>query len=178
MDPVVDVTLRAVLALLLAGAARHKLRDPARFRATLAAYRLVPAALSGGIAAALIGVELGVAGALLVPALRGPAGVAAALLLSLYAGAVAINLARGRRDLDCGCAGPALRRPIDGWLVARNVVLATAALAGLVPLRPRSLVWVDALSVVGATAVLAACYTALERLHAQAPAFARLRGDA
>ena len=40
------------------------------------------------------------------------AAAAAALLLALYAGAIGVNLARGRRDIDCGCGGPASRQPI------------------------------------------------------------------
>jgi len=43
MDPAADVTLRTAFALLFAVAASHKVRDPARFRATLADYRLLPA---------------------------------------------------------------------------------------------------------------------------------------
>ena len=38
-----------------------------------------------------------------------PPACAAAALLALYAGAIAINLIRGRRDIDCGCAGAARR---------------------------------------------------------------------
>ena len=44
-------------------------------------------------------------------------------LLALYAGAMAVNLARGRRDLDCGCAGPGVRRPVGEGLLIRNGAL-------------------------------------------------------
>ena len=40
MDPAIDLTLRAALALLFLVAATHKLRDPAAFRATFADYRI------------------------------------------------------------------------------------------------------------------------------------------
>jgi len=159
MDPVLDMTARAALALLFVVAASHKLRDPGRFRSTLAEYRLLPDVLTPLAAALVVAVEL---------------AVAAALLLG-YAAAIGINLARGRRDLDCGCAGPAVRRPISGWLVARNVALAGVALAGLLPVRPRALVWVDATTVAGGTAVLAALYASLDRMIAHAPGLARLR---
>src|SRR5262249_43406760 len=96
-------------------------------------------------------------------------------LLGLYAGAIAINLARGRRDIDCGCAGPAARRPISGWLVARNLVLAGIALAGCAPLAPRLLGWIDGFAVVAPTAPLAPCWTASDRLLALAPRIGRLR---
>src|SRR5438132_646514 len=178
MDPVIDVTLRTALALLFFVAASHKLRDLGRFRATLGEYRLLPGGLTPLAAIVVVAVEVAAAGALLVPGARAAGLLAAAALLVLYGAAIAINLARGRRDLDCGCAGPAVRRPISGALVARNAALAVLALAGLLPVRPRTLLWVDALTVAGATAALAAFYASLERVLAYAPALARLRGDA
>src|SRR5437870_1480218 len=130
MDPVIDLTLRTALALLFFVAAGHKLRDLDRFRATLAEYRLLPAGLVPLAAALVVAVEVAAAGALLVPGARAAGLVVAAALLALYGAAIAINLARGRRDIDCGCAGPAVRRPITGALVARNAALAALALAG------------------------------------------------
>ena len=178
MDPVIDVTLRTALALLFSVAAGHKLQDLGRFRATLVEYRLLPAGLVPFAAALVVAVEVAAAGALLVPGARAAGLVSAATLLVVYGAAVAINLVRGRRDIDCGCAGPAVRRPISGALVARNAALAALALAGLVPVHPRALLWVDGLTVAGATAALAAFYAALDRMIVFAPGLARLRGDA
>src|SRR5438128_7741724 len=178
MDAAVDITLRAALALLFLVAASHKLRDPGRFLATLAEYRLLPAAAVPLAAILVIGVEVVVAMALLVPERRAPGPVAAALVLAVYGAAIGINLARGRRHIDCGCAGPALRRPISGWLVARNAALAAAALAGLIPASPRPFSWVDGITVAGATVTLAALYASLDRMLALAPARARLREGA
>jgi hypothetical protein len=177
MDPVIDVTLRAALAVLFLVAAGHKLRDPGRFEATLAEYRLLPAALTPAGARLVVAAEAVAAVLLVLPPLRRGGLLAAASLLTIYGAAVAINLARGRRHIDCGCAGPAAHRPISAALVARNGVLAAAALAGLWPVRPRSLLWVDALTVTAATAALAALYVALDRVLAHGPAVARLRGD-
>lgn len=178
MDPVLDSTLRTALALLFVVAAAHKLRDLGRFRTTLADYRVLPAPLAAPAAALVVAVELGVAAALAVPAGRAMGLAGAAVLLVVYAAAVTVNLVRGRRHIDCGCAGPAARRPISGWLVVRNAVVALAALAGLAPVVPRPLVWVDALTVAGATAALAALYAAADRMIALAPELARLRGEA
>src|SRR2546428_2355471 len=173
MDPVIDFTLRTAVALLFFVAAGHKLRDLDRSRATLAEYRLLPAGLVSLVAALVVAVEVAAAGALLVPGARAAGLLAAAALLVLYGAAIAINLARGRRDIDCGCAGPAVRRPISGALVARNAALAALALAGLFPVHPRALLWVDALTVAGATAALAAFYASLARLLPFAPRLAR-----
>src|SRR5439155_1227195 len=107
MDPVIDVTLRTALALLFSVAAGHQLQDLGRFRATLVEYRLLPAGLVPLAAALVVAVEVAAAGALLVPGARAAGLVSAATLLVVYGAAVAINLARGRRDIDCGCAGPA-----------------------------------------------------------------------
>jgi hypothetical protein len=176
MDPVIDAALRAVFGLLFLVAAVHKLRDLGRFEATLAEYRLLPTRLVPVAAGAVPAVEAAVAVALAVPGLGRPGLAGAAVLLVIYAAAVAINLARGRRDIDCGCAGPAVRRPLSGWLVGRNLVLAAAALGGLAPVGARALVWVDVLTVAGATAVLGALWAALDRMIALAPALARVRG--
>jgi hypothetical protein len=176
MDPVIAAALRAALAVLFASAAAHKLRGLAGFRATLADYRVVPDRLAGPAAGVVVGAELAVAALFVTPGLHHAAAVAGAALLALYALAIGVNLARGRRDLDCGCAGPGARRPISGWLVARNLGLAAVALAGLVPVRARGLVWVDAVTLAGTTAALAALWAASERLAAEAPRLARLRG--
>ncbi len=178
MDPALVLVLRAALALLFALAAVHKARAPREFRAVLGAYRLLPAVLVGPAALALPAVEAALAAALALPAVEGAGLVGAAALLLLYAGAMAVNLARGRRDLDCGCLGPARRRPIGPGLVARNLVLAAAALGGAAAPGRRPLVWVDAITVGAGTAALAALWVAAERLSAHAPALARLRGTA
>src|SRR5262249_29428406 len=176
MDPVIDMALRTALAGLFLAAALHKLRDLDRFRATLAEYDVLPPRLVPVGAIVLTGAELGLAVALAVPSLRTASLVAAAGVLSIYGGAMAVNLARGRRHIDCGCAGPAARRPISGVLVARNAVLAAAALGGLLPVSPRALSWVDGVTVLGATATLAALYAAFDRLLSLAPTRAMLRG--
>jgi hypothetical protein len=176
MDPAVDIALRAGLALLLLVAAGHKLRDLAHFRATLAEYRLLPESLVGGGAVVVVGVEIAIAVALVTA--RAAGALAAASLLAVYAAAIGVNLARGRRHIDCGCAGPAERRTLSGWLVARNAALVAVALAGLVPVGARPMIWVDGLTVAGTTLLLAGVYAAIDGLIANAPGFARLRGAA
>jgi hypothetical protein len=171
VDPAIDLTVRAALALLFLVAAAHKLRDRAAFRATFAEYRILPEAIGTLVPLA----ELAVAVLLLVPAASALGEIGAAALLLLYGAAVGVNLARGRRHIDCGCAGPYARRPIGGGIVVRNALLAAAALAALLPVSPRPLAWIDALTVGGAVLALAALYLATDRLMAHAPALARLR---
>jgi hypothetical protein len=175
MDPAVDLTLRAALVLLFAVAALHKVRDLRHFAATLGEYRLIPRRLSGAAAVLLVATEAATAAALWTHRRLGLA--AAAALLGAYAGAMAINLARGRRHIDCGCAGPGARRPISGWLVGRNLALAGAALVALAPVAARPLLWIDGVTVVAATVTLAACWAASDRLLGSAPGLARPRGS-
>jgi len=174
MDPVFDLIIRAALGVLFVVAAWHKLRDPRRFAATLGEYRLLPARFAPAAAGCVVLAELGAVVALLLWPRGGAA--AAAALLAVYASAIAVNLARGRRHIDCGCAGPAARREISAWMVARNAVVAVAALAAAVlPMEARELVWLDACTIVAATALLAACWSATDHLVTLAPGLARVR---
>lgn len=116
------------LAFVMARGALHKLKDPA-FEGTLADYRLLPAALLPAAGPALIAAELAAAFALILPAAR-PWGAALAMaLLALYAAAIAVNLLRGRREIDCGCGGPG---ELISWaLVGRNLALIVLAAPSL-----------------------------------------------
>jgi hypothetical protein len=175
MDPVVDAILRGSLALLWLSAAVHKLRDLPAFGAAVGDYELVPAAATRAAAGALVAAELATGAALLATPTRAPALLASALLLALYAAAIGVNLLRGRRHLDCGCAGPAQRRPVSGWLVARNALVAAVALAALAPVHARPLAWIDAVTVLAGVCAVAALYTTADHLLALAPAPARSR---
>jgi Methylamine utilisation protein MauE len=172
IDPALDLALRAALSLLLVAAAIHKVRDLRTFRATLAEYRLLPAPTVNVGAAGIAAAELALAVGLHIAPREALVGTAA--LLVVYAGAIAINLARGRRDLDCGCGGA--RRTISGELVARNMTLAALAVAGLLPPSPRAITWLDAITVAAVTAFAAAVYATVDRMIADAPALTRVRG--
>lgn len=175
MDPALHLTLRVCLALLLATAAFHKLGDPPRFRETLRGYELLPEALVPALAVLVTAAEAVLALLLFGGIAVAAAGLAAALLLFTYAAAIQVNLHRGRTDIDCGCMGPAARVPLGGALVVRNLVLALAAASLAVTPSLRSLTVLDLAAVLAATAALAACYLATERMLALAPRVAALR---
>lgn len=164
-DPVVDLVVRGALAALFASAALHKLRDVAAFREIVRAYRLGPDAAVTA-APTIAGAELAVAGLMLLPGMRSAAGLGAIALLAVYSAAIAINLWRGRRAIDCGCGPLGARQPISEWLLARNAVLVIAALAVLHGPAPRAWVWIDWLTVAGGVAVLACAWTAAHGLWA------------
>jgi uncharacterized membrane protein YphA (DoxX/SURF4 family) len=114
IDPALQLALRLALGAVLLQAAAHKLRDVAAFASAIAAYRLLPERRSRAAAAAFAVAELAIGCALLLPAAGPLPSVAAGALIAVYSLAVAVNLARGRREIDCGCAGPAARQPLRG----------------------------------------------------------------
>jgi len=83
-----------------------------------------------------------------------------------YGAGIAINLARGRRDLDCGCAGPNDRRPIAAWMIWRNVGIAILLSAVLLPWSDRVFELTDGVTVGFGTACCALVYLCLDRLLA------------
>ena len=178
MDPAVELALRITLVVLFLSGAIQKLRAFAIFRETLADYRLLPRRMAPVAALWVVSTELALACGLVITASRAPALIGAASLLILYGAAIGINFARGRRHIDCGCAGPATDQPLSEWLVLRNVGVVAVALACLIPVSARPLVWADGVTVVGSVVVLAAFYGSLNRLIALGPELARLRSRA
>ena len=175
IDPVLSAVARLSLACLFGSAALHKLRDPGAFAATIRDYRIVDDRLATGLAMALIGVETTIAVALVVPVTGPWSGIAAALLLSAYSAAIALNLVRGRRDVDCGCLGPGRRQPLSEWLLVRNGLLFSVGLVVTMPVSDRTLVWADAFSALGGLTAAVLLFAAGTQLIANAPTSQRLR---
>ncbi|MGB3051488.1 MAG: MauE/DoxX family redox-associated membrane protein [Polyangiales bacterium] len=176
IDPVIELTLLAALALLFAAAAWHKVSDQARFAASLQAYALLPTRLIAPSALLLPVLECACAVGLLYAPSREPAAIASMALLTIYTGAIATNLARGQREIDCGCFASSARVPLSPWLVARNLILIGAAALLVAPVRTRALVWVDQFTVVTAVLVLWLLSAAARRLAQTGPELRRLGG--
>ena len=163
LDPVVGLTIALLLGWVLAEAGLHKLREPLRFAGIIDAYRLLPRGAGAWLARPLGVTELLVAAALLVPVAHRSAAMFAGLLLCVYFVAIAINLARGRRDIDCGCGGAP--QPISAALLLRNAIL--VALSGWVATgqavaRPTG--WLDLLVALGAAVVAILAYASAAQL--------------
>lgn len=165
LDPAIGYVILTGGALLFASAGIHKLRDLTRFTAIFGAYQMLPERLGRRAARLVPFAELGVAIMLLwPPAGRMAAAVPAVVILVVYAGGMYINIARGRRDLDCGCTMGQGRRAIAAWMVYRNLCLAVAlGMAGL-PWSPRPLNGVDLVTVIGGVIVGATLYASVDRL--------------
>lgn len=126
------LAVAVLVALLLLVAGIDKLRHRGLLPGVIANYRLLPNGLVAPAALLLPVVELAVAAGLLLgllaPSLLLLAVPAAAGLLLLFAGAMAINIGRGRRHIDCGCGLAALRQQLGWGAVIRNLLLALALL--------------------------------------------------
>ena len=176
LDPIPIVASALALAAVLATAATHKLRAPRWFAAQLEAYALLPQALIKPCARLLPLAEGAIALGLLLPASRSLAAVAAAALMLLYAGAIGLNLWRGRSDLDCGCAGPGQAQPLRPLLLLRNAALLGLALLAALPPQPRELGLFDGFVAIAAAAVVLLLYAAADGLLTNAPRLLKLTG--
>lgn len=163
LDPVVGALLLGAFALLFGSASVHKWHDLRRFDEVFAAYGLLPRVLRP-MARAVPVLESATALGLLMPATHRPAALGAMLLLLGYAAAMALNLARGRRDIACGCGGPDERRPIAPFMVGRNCVLAALLGMTLLPWRSRVLQATDWATVAFGIAAATIVYLCADRL--------------
>jgi uncharacterized membrane protein YphA (DoxX/SURF4 family) len=120
------LVFRFLLAAIFAFAGLSKLPQLDAFESAVGRYALLPEQLVRPIARALPPIEL--AGGLLLVLGLGVtvvSGVLAAILF-VFAAAVAVNLLRGR-VIDCGCFSTVAPKRISWSAVARNMLLAGAA---------------------------------------------------
>ena len=119
-----ELTLRIILAAVLAWAAVAKLRDPRELVAAVGDHG-VPRPLRAATAVALVVAEATLAVLLLVPATARAAGVGVAVLGLVFAASLGAMRLRGRRRAPCGCFGGTRSRPV-GLLALRALALAAA----------------------------------------------------
>jgi uncharacterized membrane protein YphA (DoxX/SURF4 family) len=171
----VQIAVQTLIALVYLAAAIGKMRHWAVFQGVVANYRLLPEVLVAPFAYLLPPFEA-LLGAMLLLGLLSPwAEAVAAALLLLFAAAMAINIKRGRRHIDCGCFQSALKQTLSWILVARNGVLALLlGLALLTTQGPKDLrMTIDGLLVGG---VLFVILQSLNIMWAIVPAWRRPRG--
>jgi hypothetical protein len=171
LDPTLALAGALLLAAVFGSAGPAKLMARDAFVGVVANYRLLPDRLVTPFALALPCLEIAVALGLLLPTTRSVAALLAAALLLLFALAMAVNLLRGRRDIDCGCAIGRLRERIGWPLVTRNLLLTLVALVlTWGQPAPRALEWLDFVSIAAALACLLLLHAAAGRLFGLAPA--------
>ena len=176
LDPAVSLTLRCFLALVFVRALAGKVRDVGGFASTIREYELVPPGVANALATTLLAVEIVLIPTLLIPGTAAIASFAAVVVLALYSAAIGVNLLRGRRDIDCGCAGPAAHQPLHELLLVRNAAFVTAAVIAALPMTSRSMIWIDVVTITTATACLFALASATDGLAALAARSRRVLG--
>jgi uncharacterized membrane protein len=176
VDPVFSSLALTLMSVIFAAAPLAKLRARDMFAGVVEQYDLLPRVTVRPFAHALPVVELCAAAGLLLPATRAPAAAVLIFLLLAFAGAMAINLARGRSDLDCGCLIGAQRQRISWTLVVRNLVLAGFGLVLLAEGTGRPLATLDWFTIVVAAGSLLLLYEAIGRLFGLTPRLARRAG--
>jgi hypothetical protein len=147
VDPAIALAGRLLGGLVFATAVAGKIRHRHELPGVVANYRLLPEGLAATAAWMIVSLECLAALSLLSGLWLAAGATLAIVLLGGFALAMAINLARGRREIDCGCFQLGLRQRLSAGLVMRNVALAiflvpllTAAVASA-----RTLQWVDGL---------------------------------
>ena len=132
MHALLRESLALLLVLVFASAAVGKFLSPGAWPGVVQNFRVLPPRLVLPVAWSLPPLEAAIALALPFDALRPAAAAAAALLLVLFGAALAVNLARGRQQIDCGCFSSDHRQLLSPALLVRNALLALAALS-LIP---------------------------------------------
>jgi Methylamine utilisation protein MauE len=177
LDPVFGGLIAISFAVLFASAAAHKWRNLRSFEEAFAAYALLPQIPRRHLGWLVPLCETAVAAGLLAAATRSAAALTGALLLLVYAGAIALNLQRGRRDIACGCGGPDQRRAIAGWMAWRNLLLALLLGITIWPWSDRALNWMDASTVAFGLAAAIVVYLCIDRLGQVAARARALQGS-
>ncbi|MCY3605239.1 MAG: hypothetical protein OXH45_05720 [Gammaproteobacteria bacterium] len=152
--PVIDPLAHMLIALFLAGfflaGGLHKFRAFERFVSLLGKYDIVRSDLLVPAAGLIVAVEATIGFALLTSLLSPQLQIlemggfaAGAALLFAYLLLMAYSLARGNREIDCGCSFRKQRSLISNWHLCRNGVLILICLAGLLPVRARAMQTID-----------------------------------
>jgi hypothetical protein len=124
---------RVCVGLVFLLAALQKWRAWRLLPGVIANYRLLPGWAVLPAAVMLPPLELLLAIGLLSAQAQPWPELAAIALLMLFAAAMAINVARGRIHIDCGCGEGLLAQHLSGALVARNLVLSVLILLSFLP---------------------------------------------
>lgn len=164
LDPVIPLISSLVLSYIFVVASIHKWKDLAAFKVILENYQILPTTLLGTFTLIIPAMEIATGVALLIPILTPVAAILAASLLLMYMLGIGINLLKGRRTIDCGCGGTDNKQAISEWLLVRNGILLFLVMAIILPVVPRSLVWLDWAVVLMATLTACLMYNVLNQL--------------
>jgi hypothetical protein len=169
VDPALQSTAVFALSLIFGAAALGKIAAWDELEGVVRNYRVLPSPLVLPVAWLLPPVELILAVGLLLSATRAPAALGMLVLLLVFAGAIGVNVARGRTDIDCGCFHSSLKQSLSWWLVVRNIVLAGMALLAIAPATARELVAADWVTIIAGGMTLFLAYLCVGYVTLKAP---------
>jgi len=169
IDPAIRLLCAFALALIFGGSGAMKLRDLEMFEGSLANYQLVPKWTEKPLAFLFPILEISAAAGVLFASTRSLAGSMLLALLMVFTGALAISLARGRVDIDCGCFGPALRQKLSAALLWRNLFLVVVAAIALMHETGRALNAIDTATIAMGATTLVILYASANVAIANAP---------
>jgi hypothetical protein len=169
IDPAIRDLCAFALAMIFGASGIMKLRDVEMFEGSLANYRLASRWMEKPLAYLLPAIEFAAAAGLLLAPTRVMAAAMLLALLAIFTGAIAINLARGRSNIDCGCFGPALRQQLSAWLLVRNAILVIVAGVVILPASDRALEPLDGVTMVLGAFTFAIVYASANFAIANAP---------
>jgi uncharacterized membrane protein YphA (DoxX/SURF4 family) len=124
---------RIAIGLILVLAAAGKILDQPRTAVIVGRYELLPKRVGDAVAYVLGWLELALGTSLVLGVGTRWAILAATLLFVVFFAAIAINLARGRRDIGCGCFGWEEEQRLSWLLALRTLSLAAASAALAIP---------------------------------------------
>lgn len=169
IDPAVIWIAALAAGLIFAASAAIKLRNLELFESAVINYRIVPPVLAQPVSYLLPIAELAGAIAVLWPTSCAAGAIVLLILLAAFTIAIAINLTRGRYDVDCGCFGPALRQTLSWWLILRNGALAAMVAMLLLRPEPRALTIFDDFTIACAVTSILLLYASLNYAIANLP---------
>ncbi len=120
-------TIRVLLGGLLLAAGALKVGHTSEMAATIAAFRLLPAEITGPLAVALPFIELMLGAYLVAGLFTRAAATVAAVQFFVYAAAIASAVSR-HISASCGCFGPNDSSTADWPHVVFDLMLAAASL--------------------------------------------------
>jgi hypothetical protein len=166
IDPLISKTIACGFAGFFAFASWHKFHRHTEFMATLADYRVLPQPLVRPVSRLIPPVEAAIGLAWLLPATLQYAAYGSITLLLVYILAMAVNLARGRAYISCGCGltDASASQPLSINLIGRNGVLIFLALIAILPLGQRVLTLLDYLTLAVALLASTLLYLAASQL--------------
>jgi uncharacterized membrane protein YphA (DoxX/SURF4 family) len=122
------VFLRLSLAVVFLYYSSSKLISMQAFASAVMSYRLIPAALAQPFALNLVAIEIVLGVLLLFGWYTRMAAAVGGVLMLIFIMAMAINIARGNTDLDCGCSGGHTRQIIGYKTIVRNIAILVSAI--------------------------------------------------